>query len=105
VTGPSNKTDFLVALNQESIDLHVDELIPGAGIVFDGDDNLDTSKVKKDTILFPVPLSKLAKEAGGGELLVNIVALGAVNGVLGGSLEINTKAKRNNGVSYSPNGN
>jgi len=36
VMGPSNKTDFLVALNQESIDVHADELTKGAGVVFDG---------------------------------------------------------------------
>ncbi|MFC1755859.1 2-oxoacid:acceptor oxidoreductase subunit alpha [Patescibacteria group bacterium] len=88
VTGPSNKTDFLVALNQESIDVHADELTEGAGVVFDGEDNLDVSKLPKGVHLCPVPLSLLAKKAGGGELLVNTVALGALTAHLGGDLEI-----------------
>jgi len=88
VTGPSSKTDFLIALNQESIDFHVGELTSGAGIVFDGDDNLDISKVPEGMNLCPVPLSALAKESGGGELLVNTVALGAATFHLGGSMDI-----------------
>ena len=88
VLGPSDKTDLLVALNQDTIKLHATEMTPGSGVIFDGDDNLDTSMLADDVEKLPVPLSALAKEAGGGEILINTVALGAVTGMLGGSLDI-----------------
>lgn len=88
VTGPSNKTNFLIALNQEGIDAHVDELVEDSVVIFDGDDKLDVSKVPEFAYLCPVPLSALAKSGGGGELLVNTVGLGAVTGMCGGDLAI-----------------
>jgi len=88
VLGPSEKTDFLIALNQETIDLHMKELSAGAAVLFDADDNLDTSKVKKKVNFYKIPLSVLAKEAGGKDILSNTVALGATIALLGGDLEI-----------------
>lgn len=87
VLSPSQITNFLIALNQETIDLHLDELIAGSCLLFDGD-SLDTTKVSKEVTLFAVPLSKITKEAGGAELLSNTVALGVTTALLGGSLEI-----------------
>ena len=54
-------TDFLVALNQESVNFHGHELVPGSGLLYDIDANIDTSKIDKSVDLFPVPLSKIAK--------------------------------------------
>lgn len=88
VTGPTKKTDLLIALDQNSIYKHLDELTPKAGILFDSDSKLDVSKVKKGTLLYSVPLSKLAEEAGNKDLLKNTVALGAAVAVLGGDLKI-----------------
>lgn len=88
VTGPSSKTDLLIALNQDGIDMHLDELTPEAGIMYDNDDKLDTSKVAKGNNLFMVPFSELAKEAGGKDLLSNVVGLGATAALLGGDLSI-----------------
>ena len=88
VTGPTKKTDLLIALNQDSIDKHLDELTPKAGILFDSDSELDVSKVGKDTIHYSVPLSKFAEEAGNKDLLKNTVALGAAVAILGGDLKI-----------------
>lgn len=79
VLAPSNKTDLLIALNQETIDLHINELHEKTIILCD------------EVILngnMSVPLSKFANEAGDGELLINTVALGATVGLLGGDLEI-----------------
>lgn len=88
VTSPAKTTDFLLALNQETIDFHTSELTSGAGVLYDADDNLNLSKVANGTQLFPIPLFKLAKESGGKELLSNVVALGAVVALLGGNLSI-----------------
>jgi 2-oxoglutarate ferredoxin oxidoreductase subunit alpha len=87
ITAPSLRTDLLVALNQETITRHLDELSAGAGIVFDADKKFDFSRVDKQINLFLVPLSKLANAAGAQELLINTVAIGAAAALLGGDLE------------------
>lgn len=86
IGAPRQTSNFLIALNQESINLHFDKLAPGSGILYDSDDKLDLSKVSRKINLFPTPLSKLAQESGGGELCINTVALGALIGHLDGRL-------------------
>lgn len=86
IGAPRQTSNFLIALNQESINLHFDKLAPGSGILYDSDDKLDLSKVSRETILFPVPLAKLAQESGGDELCINTVALGVLIGLLNGRL-------------------
>ncbi|MDO8637935.1 MAG: 2-oxoacid:acceptor oxidoreductase subunit alpha [Candidatus Daviesbacteria bacterium] len=83
VLAPSLKTDFLIALNQETIDLHLNELDEKSIILCDGE-----SASTDHFGVVSVPLSKLANDAGGRELLINTVALGATVGLLGGDLEI-----------------
>ena len=87
VTGAYQKCDLLAALNQDTITRHHQELADGAGLIFDADKKYDLAKVGKTIALYPVPLAKLAKDAGGAELLSNTVALGAVAGLLGGDLK------------------
>lgn len=88
VTAPLKKTDLLVALNQDTLNRHSDELSRGGGVIFDSEESLDTSKFAEGVNLLPVPLSKLAIEAGNQELLVNMVANGVVVGLLNGDLVI-----------------
>ncbi|MBU4017353.1 2-oxoacid:acceptor oxidoreductase subunit alpha [Patescibacteria group bacterium] len=85
VTAPSNKTDLLIALNQETITKHLSELSEGGGIIFDADKKFDFSKVDKNINLFLVPLSKLT---GGHELLINTAALGVATALFGGEIKI-----------------
>jgi len=87
VTSPRKNSDLLVAFDQETIDLHSTELLPGSGLIFDSDEKLNTSELKKDISLYGIPLYKLAKEASEKELFTNTVALGAVIGLFGGNLE------------------
>lgn len=88
VTAPVQKVDLLIALNQETVDKHLEELLPGAGIIFDSGAELDISKVSSEINLLPVPLSKIAQDSGGEELLSNTVALGASLALLGGDLVV-----------------
>jgi 2-oxoglutarate ferredoxin oxidoreductase subunit alpha len=85
VASPCLKTDLLIALDQTTIDKCGSEITGLSGLIYDSDKNLDVSKIKGK--LFPIPLSKFAKSAGGDELLVNTIALGAVVALLGGNLE------------------
>lgn len=87
VTGAYQKCDLLVALNQDTITKHQHDLTNDAGLIFDADKKYDLTKVGKNIALYPIPLAKLAQEAGGAELLSNTVALGAVAGLLGGELK------------------
>jgi 2-oxoglutarate ferredoxin oxidoreductase subunit alpha len=69
VAAISTEVDILLALNEESLDLHMRELaIPGVAV-------FDSEKVEstEDGRMFVIPLEKLA----GGKIMANTVALGA----------------------------
>ncbi|MDO8626405.1 MAG: 2-oxoacid:acceptor oxidoreductase subunit alpha [Candidatus Magasanikbacteria bacterium] len=85
---PYQHTDFLVALNQETIDRHQSELAPASGIVFDSDKNLDLKGLRSGINKFSLPLNQIAREVGGSLLMRNTVALGASVALLGGDLAI-----------------
>lgn len=88
VTAPCQKTDFLIALNQDTVNKHAAELLPGAGLMFDEADKFDVSKVNNKVDLYRIPLTKLAEASGGKELMGNTVAIGATVALLGGDVEI-----------------
>lgn len=88
VYSPIRAVHFLVALNQETIDLHKDELVDGAGIVFENEGKIDASVCQNKCNLFPVPLRKIATESGGQEITANNVALGAALAALGGDINL-----------------
>ncbi|MDE1798094.1 MAG: 2-oxoacid:acceptor oxidoreductase family protein, partial [Candidatus Micrarchaeota archaeon] len=82
--------DILVALDKLTIAIHAPDLAPGAAIIY------DSTRIKEadvrlsgrtDLRLFPVPLSKIAIDAGG-ELFFNQVAIGATLGLLGMDLSL-----------------
>lgn len=70
--------DLLIALNQETIDLHKKYLTEDAGVIFDGE-RLSPKREDFDAPvnLVSVPLLSLAKKAGGDELMRNTVGVGA----------------------------
>lgn len=80
-----DRVDLLISLNQETFDLHLRELSVGAGVIYDSDKF--EQKPIKDIKLFPLPLSKMAQEAGH-PLMANTVALGAMVFLTGGDLTI-----------------
>ncbi|MBU0953371.1 MAG: 2-oxoacid:acceptor oxidoreductase subunit alpha [Nanoarchaeota archaeon] len=79
--------DLLVALNQEAVDKHASKIIPGGGIIYDGDTlKVSVESLKRsDIALFPLPLLKTAS-ACGGPIMRNVVAMGATIGLLGVAL-------------------
>ncbi len=88
VVGPRNKTDILVALNQDTIDLHISELSSQALVLYDSGKKLTTDKLPSNILKIEIPLSQIAQEAGGKDLLSNTVALGATVALLGGNIEV-----------------
>ncbi len=85
-------TDVLLALNKESIALHIDEFDRDGGVLITDQVNaltpeqatrLNELKVK----VYPIPLLELAIQAGGTALMKNTVTLGAVWKTLGLSID------------------
>ena len=72
----NDKVDFLLALDQNTIDLHKNELSSRAIVILNSD-KYSNPLSKNGVNIFSVPLIKLAKDAGGSEVMMNNVALGA----------------------------
>ncbi len=84
----SKKVDFLVALNQETIDRHLNEVSDNGLVIFDSDKKISFEGEGKSLNFSPLPLSRFAVEAGNRELLGNMVAIGGVAAFLDGDLEV-----------------
>ena len=82
--------DMLLALNKETIGLHIKELTPKGIVIYDGERiKLDIADGK----LFSIPLEKLAEQAGG-KIMSNTVAFGAALGLIKYDFEILAKLLR-----------
>jgi len=84
-----SNVDILVALNKDAIIRHTDELKSDSVVIYDGENkNVDVKKVKLSAKIQDLPMVRLAKEAGGTEVMANNVALGASVFLAGLKLEI-----------------
>ncbi|MBW1867179.1 MAG: 2-oxoacid:acceptor oxidoreductase subunit alpha, partial [Deltaproteobacteria bacterium] len=81
VGAPHHKVHLLLALNQETYDLHGKEMVPGGLVVMDG----DKKTVEKRSCM--VPFGDLAQKAGG-KIFANTVATGACLSLLGASFDL-----------------
>jgi 2-oxoglutarate ferredoxin oxidoreductase subunit alpha len=86
-----SSVDVLVALNAETVERHLGELVEGAAVIFDPADGEPVWAEGHDVTPVPVPLTAMAKEAGGA-IMRNTVALGAVLALVGFPLEYLTDA-------------
>ncbi len=74
----SRHIDVLVALNRESIDKHVADVISGGIILYDGNEvQLDQLHIKPSLNYVNVPLLQIARDVANERLMMNTVALGA----------------------------
>lgn len=76
------EVNMLVALNRETIDRHLDELTPGAVVIFDSSDPTLKSfapetMTRRDVRWHGLAFEDIARAAGGQKLMRNTVALGA----------------------------
>jgi 2-oxoglutarate/2-oxoacid ferredoxin oxidoreductase subunit alpha len=83
-------TDILVALDADTIALHLPELTAGAALIFDphdiAADAIDLGG-RDDICVVPVPLTDIVYEVGGIKIMRNVTALGAVLGHMGFPLD------------------
>jgi 2-oxoglutarate ferredoxin oxidoreductase subunit alpha len=70
--------DVLLALNQESIELHKKEITNRGIIIFDR----EKATIQSSKRMFGIPLAELAEKEAGNKLMANTVALGACLGIL-----------------------
>lgn len=77
--------DILVALDQETVDKHAENLSEGSAIIYDSENiDIDEESIEeKGILLCGVPLVKFATEDGGKKIMQNTVALGVTFNLLG----------------------
>lgn len=84
-----NKTNLLIALNKEGVEFHMDELNENSMVLFDREnDKIEIEKYNLRAKSIDLPMVKLAKEAGGKEVMANNVTLGASIYLLGLDLSV-----------------
>jgi 2-oxoglutarate ferredoxin oxidoreductase subunit gamma len=74
----AEKLDLLLALTQESYETYRGNLKPGGLLIVDSERVKLDNDVGKDLRVFAGPMSKVAREQIGRELVTNIVALGVI---------------------------
>lgn len=84
VYAPSQTVNVIIALDRESIDEHMPELIEGGVIIFDGE-RIDFKSDNPN--FFSIPLERLAQEHGESKVMMNTVATGAAIALMGYELE------------------
>lgn len=79
--------DCLVVFNQQAFDNSIEILKPGGILLYDPA-GVDIGKLDHEYVFEPIPLSITAKEATGGILGRNMVALGALSHIFGADREL-----------------
>lgn len=88
ITAPRRSCEFWIALDQNTLNVHLAEFKDGCEIIFDEEKRYDLSRINKNARLLPIPLAKLVKAAGGSQIMNNTVAIGAAVALLGGDLHV-----------------
>lgn len=83
VRSPEKQINGLIAMDQLSLNLHAIELKPNSPAIFDSESKL-TFPTGTAGVPVAIPLKKLARESGVGDIGQNTVALGALIFLLGG---------------------
>lgn len=79
----SDKIDILLALNKETIDLHLHEMAENGVIIFDNESIDLSEEILEKCKFYPVPLARITNEFGGDRIMKNTVALGASFAIIG----------------------
>ncbi len=87
VHGPTTHTDLLVALNEETVALHLESVNEGGGVILDEKGFEAGESGRDDVTYYPVPMTEIVKELEGPEIMRNTVALGAVAALISLGLE------------------
>ena len=81
--------NILIALNKQTVELHKDELLDGALVVFDPRDfEWKTADFSKPVHCIALPMADIVRDAKGDPVMRNTVALGATMALLGSEFEL-----------------
>jgi len=83
----NSTVDVLAALNRETVEKHLEEISKNGALIYDPEFSADMARGGGGVKLYPVPLERLAKEAGKEKIMMNSVAIGASIGVIGYEFE------------------
>ena len=73
---------IVIALTEESVDIHQSKIVPGGAVIFDSEMKVDEESLKQKQIKpIAVPLGKIAQDLGGSKIMANTAALGALAGL------------------------
>jgi 2-oxoglutarate ferredoxin oxidoreductase subunit alpha len=79
----TEKVDLVLALTQEAVDRHCGEVVTGGGVICEECLEVDCQALDEQGVsYFPVPLTDIAKEQGGAEVMRNTAALGVAAGLV-----------------------
>lgn len=88
----TRQADVLLALDAKSVNLHIDQIAPGGGLVFDRegtevspiDIGLKIGQIERgDITVLDIPFKQIAKDVGGSGRTINSVGMGSLQGLLG----------------------
>ena len=86
VRSPRKTINALIALDQPSLNLHISELSEKGLAIFDSESNLSLPTIPNVSFV-GIPLKKLGRESGAGDIAQNTVAIGVLVYLLGGDAE------------------
>lgn len=76
--------DLLVAITEETVTEHLEEIVAGGGIIYDEGLDVNPEELKNNGVEpYPVPLNRIAMEEGGAKIMANTAAIGAIVGLTG----------------------
>ncbi len=81
-------TDILIALNQETIDLHAHELTKNSYLIYDSNQPINTDKVNQNVNIIAIPLIDMVKSIKGSYIMRNTIAVGALVALTSSNLHI-----------------
>lgn len=80
----SRQIQLLLAFNEETIELHKHDIVPGGAIIYDTSFEVDAVVLTAQGIKpIALPLEQMAKEIGGDKVMQNTAAIGATAGMTG----------------------
>ncbi len=88
VHAPYQHTDFLIALNQDTIKLHQAELCVGSVVLYDQQRGVKADSLPKGTTALAIPFAQIATDVGKSIFMRDTVALAAALAMLGGDVAI-----------------
>lgn len=74
---------LLLALDVETVRRHTPAIVPGGAVVYDEKESVPDEWRRPDVAFLPIPLSALAEEHGGRDVMRNTLALGVAAGLIG----------------------